>query len=121
MINRDDRGLPRDAGSGLFWIEPFVERDTVTSWIDQRTITTSFAAEQSGPPRRSDVHNRESRPASDVDPVHARRPGRGPHQRRLVALGELSGSRMSKWVAITVIVVVVLSRISALCDFWRRR
>jgi regulator of protease activity HflC (stomatin/prohibitin superfamily) len=31
-------------GPGLFWIVPFV--DTVTSWIDQRTITTSFAAEQ---------------------------------------------------------------------------
>jgi regulator of protease activity HflC (stomatin/prohibitin superfamily) len=28
----------------LFWILPFV--DTVSSWIDQRTITTSFAAEQ---------------------------------------------------------------------------
>jgi regulator of protease activity HflC (stomatin/prohibitin superfamily) len=31
-------------GPGLFWILPFVER--VSSWIDQRTITTSFAAEQ---------------------------------------------------------------------------
>jgi hypothetical protein len=31
-------------GPGLFWIIPFVDR--VTSWIDQRTITTSFAAEQ---------------------------------------------------------------------------
>jgi SPFH domain/Band 7 family protein len=31
-------------GPGLFWIVPFA--DTVTSWIDQRTITTSFAAEQ---------------------------------------------------------------------------
>jgi len=31
-------------GPGLFWIVPFV--DTVTTWIDQRTITTSFAAEQ---------------------------------------------------------------------------
>jgi regulator of protease activity HflC (stomatin/prohibitin superfamily) len=31
-------------GPGLFWIVPFV--DTVTSWIDQRVITTSFAAEQ---------------------------------------------------------------------------
>ena len=31
-------------GPGLFWITPFV--DTVSSWIDQRTITTSFAAEQ---------------------------------------------------------------------------
>jgi len=31
-------------GPGLFWIAPFV--DTVSSWIDQRTITTSFAAEQ---------------------------------------------------------------------------
>jgi regulator of protease activity HflC (stomatin/prohibitin superfamily) len=31
-------------GPGLFWIVPFV--DTIASWIDQRTITTSFAAEQ---------------------------------------------------------------------------
>lgn len=31
-------------GPGLFWILPFV--DTITSWIDQRTITTSFAAEE---------------------------------------------------------------------------
>lgn len=31
-------------GPGLFWVIPFVDR--VTSWIDQRTITTSFAAEQ---------------------------------------------------------------------------
>jgi regulator of protease activity HflC (stomatin/prohibitin superfamily) len=31
-------------GPGLFWIVPFV--DVVSSWIDQRTITTSFAAEQ---------------------------------------------------------------------------
>jgi regulator of protease activity HflC (stomatin/prohibitin superfamily) len=31
-------------GPGLFWIVPFVDR--VTSWIDQRTVTTSFAAEQ---------------------------------------------------------------------------
>ena len=31
-------------GPGLFWIVPFA--DTVASWIDQRTITTSFAAEQ---------------------------------------------------------------------------
>jgi regulator of protease activity HflC (stomatin/prohibitin superfamily) len=31
-------------GPGLFWIVPFM--DTVSSWIDQRTITTSFAAEQ---------------------------------------------------------------------------
>jgi regulator of protease activity HflC (stomatin/prohibitin superfamily) len=31
-------------GPGLFWIVPFV--DSVSSWIDQRTITTSFAAEQ---------------------------------------------------------------------------
>jgi regulator of protease activity HflC (stomatin/prohibitin superfamily) len=31
-------------GPGLFWIVPFV--DHVSSWIDQRTITTSFAAEQ---------------------------------------------------------------------------
>lgn len=34
-------------GPGLFWIAPFI--DTVSSWIDQRVITTSFAAEQ---PRR---------------------------------------------------------------------
>jgi regulator of protease activity HflC (stomatin/prohibitin superfamily) len=31
-------------GPGLFWILPFF--DTVSAWIDQRTITTSFAAEQ---------------------------------------------------------------------------
>ena len=43
------RAAPRAASSacadpGLFWIVPFVDR--VSSWIDQRTITTSFAAEQ---------------------------------------------------------------------------
>jgi regulator of protease activity HflC (stomatin/prohibitin superfamily) len=32
------------AGPGLFWILPFADR--VSTWIDQRTITTSFAAEQ---------------------------------------------------------------------------
>ncbi len=31
-------------GPGLFWVVPFVDR--VSLWIDQRTITTSFAAEQ---------------------------------------------------------------------------
>jgi regulator of protease activity HflC (stomatin/prohibitin superfamily) len=31
-------------GPGLFWIVPFI--DTVSLWIDQRVITTSFAAEQ---------------------------------------------------------------------------
>ncbi|PYR22755.1 MAG: peptidase [Acidobacteria bacterium] len=31
-------------GPGLFWVVPFFDR--VSSWIDQRTITTSFAAEQ---------------------------------------------------------------------------
>lgn len=31
-------------GPGLFWIIPFI--DTVSSWIDQRVITTNFAAEQ---------------------------------------------------------------------------
>jgi regulator of protease activity HflC (stomatin/prohibitin superfamily) len=31
-------------GPGLFWIVPFI--DTVANWIDQRTITTGFAAEQ---------------------------------------------------------------------------
>jgi len=31
-------------GPGLFWIMPFF--DNVSAWIDQRTITTSFAAEQ---------------------------------------------------------------------------
>ena len=30
-------------GPGLFWIIPFV--DTVSAWVDQRVITTSFAAE----------------------------------------------------------------------------
>lgn len=31
-------------GPGLFWIVPFI--DTVTIYVDQRTITTNFAAEQ---------------------------------------------------------------------------
>ena len=31
-------------GPGLFWLVPFVDR--VSTWIDQRTITTTFAAEQ---------------------------------------------------------------------------
>ena len=31
-------------GPGLFWIVPFV--DTVSAWVDQRVITTSFAAEE---------------------------------------------------------------------------
>ena len=31
-------------GPGIFWIVPFV--DSVTKWIDQRVITTSFAAEE---------------------------------------------------------------------------
>ena len=31
-------------GPGLFWVVPFV--DSVTRWIDQRVITTSFAAEE---------------------------------------------------------------------------
>jgi len=31
-------------GPGLFWILPFF--DSVSAWIDQRTITTGFAAEQ---------------------------------------------------------------------------
>jgi regulator of protease activity HflC (stomatin/prohibitin superfamily) len=31
-------------GPGLFWVVPFVDR--IVTWIDQRTITTSFAAEQ---------------------------------------------------------------------------
>jgi SPFH domain/Band 7 family protein len=31
-------------GPGLFWIIPFV--DSVSTWIDQRVITTSFAAEE---------------------------------------------------------------------------
>ena len=31
-------------GPGLFWVIPFADR--VSTWIDQRTITTSFAAEQ---------------------------------------------------------------------------
>jgi regulator of protease activity HflC (stomatin/prohibitin superfamily) len=34
----------RTRGPGLFWVVPLVE--TVTAWIDQRTITTNFAAEQ---------------------------------------------------------------------------
>lgn len=32
-------------GPGLFWVMPFVE--SVNSWVDQRVITTGFAAEQS--------------------------------------------------------------------------
>ena len=31
-------------GPGFFWIIPFV--DTVSAWVDQRVITTSFAAEE---------------------------------------------------------------------------
>jgi len=31
-------------GPGLFWVVPFVDR--VSAWIDQRVVTTSFAAEQ---------------------------------------------------------------------------
>ena len=31
-------------GPGLFWVMPFIDR--FPSWIDQRTITTTFAAEQ---------------------------------------------------------------------------
>jgi len=31
-------------GPGLFWIVPFI--DSVSAWIDQRIITTTFAAEQ---------------------------------------------------------------------------
>ena len=31
-------------GPGVFWIVPFFE--SVTEWIDQRVVTTSFAAEQ---------------------------------------------------------------------------
>jgi hypothetical protein len=31
-------------GPGLFWVVPLI--DSVNSWVDQRTITTSFAAEQ---------------------------------------------------------------------------
>jgi len=56
-----------------------------------------------------------------MDLENARRAWRVPRHRRLVALGELSGCRMSKWVAITVVVLVVLSRISALRGIWRRR
>lgn len=31
-------------GPGLFWVIPFV--DDVTAWVDQRVVTTSFAAEE---------------------------------------------------------------------------
>jgi len=31
-------------GAGIFWIIPFI--DSVSNWIDQRVMTTSFAAEQ---------------------------------------------------------------------------
>ena len=34
-------------GPGLFWITPFVE--TISIYIDQRVITTSFAAEERSP------------------------------------------------------------------------
>jgi regulator of protease activity HflC (stomatin/prohibitin superfamily) len=35
------RGL---RGPGLFWLMPFV--DTISAWVDQRVITTAFAAEE---------------------------------------------------------------------------
>ena len=38
---RKYRGLH---GPALFWIPPFI--DTVSAWVDQRIITTNFAAEQ---------------------------------------------------------------------------
>ena len=31
-------------GPGLFWVVPFLDR--VSAWVDQRTVTTGFAAEQ---------------------------------------------------------------------------
>jgi regulator of protease activity HflC (stomatin/prohibitin superfamily) len=31
-------------GPGLFWIVPFI--DSISTWVDQRTITTGFAAEE---------------------------------------------------------------------------
>jgi len=31
-------------GPGLFWVVPFI--DTIVTWVDQRVITTGFAAEQ---------------------------------------------------------------------------
>src|SRR5881396_1702954 len=34
-------------GPGLFWVIPFV--DNISSWIDQRVITTAFAAERLSP------------------------------------------------------------------------
>ena len=40
----DRAGSSACADLGLFWLVPFVDR--VTAWIDQRTVTTSFAAEQ---------------------------------------------------------------------------
>ena len=42
-------------GPGLFWLVPFV--DSIPAWIDQRVITTTFAAEQTL--------------TSDTVPVHA--------------------------------------------------
>ena len=57
-------------GPGLFWVVPFV--DSVSSWVDQRTVTTSFAAEQTLTkdtvlPRQQAAKNGPAlgRPASD--------------------------------------------------------
>jgi hypothetical protein len=54
-------------GPGLFWIIPFV--DTVSAWVDQRVITTSFAAEETltsdtVPVNVDAVRSRESRAGS---------------------------------------------------------
>ena len=52
-------------GPGLFWILPFV--DKVSAWIDQRTITTSFAAEQDRKSTRlNSSHVSESRMPSSA-------------------------------------------------------
>jgi len=40
-LGKFDKGL---RGPGLFWIIPFV--DSISTWIDQRVITTAFAAEE---------------------------------------------------------------------------
>ena len=45
-------------GPGLFWIVPFLDR--VSAWVDQRTVTTSFAAELVIPDALQDAMSREA-------------------------------------------------------------
>ena len=72
-------------GPGLFWIVPFV--DTISSWIDQRTITTSFAAEQT---LTSDTVPGQRRRRALLD--GARRAEGGARSAGLRAGGELGGA-----------------------------